>query len=124
MNSKKRKKTEKVVFCSIKSKLKTVAVNSDVTYRLNEVAVLAHDIFKRGSLFLRAYCLWAKCFPPITVSTVRQCLNCVCSKYNRGARPKDNLLGEDMRTFWRVHFSRAYPDLIDGKALSMLKPYL
>ncbi len=39
MISKKRKKT------SIKNKLKTVAVSSDVTYRLKEVAVLEHDIF-------------------------------------------------------------------------------
>ena len=122
----KRRKKEGITytFCTIKCKLRAVTKSSAVTDRLNEVAILAHDIFKRASLFLRAYCLQATSFPPMTMSTIRHCINCVCSRESSGRRPKDDSLGEDMRTFWKLHFGRIYPDVLDGKGLSVLKQLL
>ena len=94
----KRRKKEGITytFCTIKCKLRAVTKSSAVTDRLNEVAILAHDIFKRASLFLRAYCLQATSFPPMTMSTIRHCINCVCSRESSGRRPKDDSLGEDI----------------------------
>ena len=58
------------------------------------------------------------------MGAVRHCINCVCSRDNKGPRPKDDSLGASTRTFWNKHFSRAYPDLLDGKGLSVLKELL
>lgn len=94
---------------------------------LNEVATLAHDIiYKRASLFIRANCLWADSFPPVmAVSTLKNCINCVCSKSARGKKPKvDDSLGDKMRTFWRLHFCKVYPSLLEGEGLSTLKQLL
>lgn len=48
---------ESPVFCTIKSKLKMVTLTDRICYKLSEVALLAHEIFKRGLFFLRLYCL-------------------------------------------------------------------
>lgn len=124
--TKRRKRKDEITytFWTIKSKLRAVTTSSAVTDRLNEVAIVAHDVYKRASLFLRAYCLRAASFPPMTLSTVRHCINRVCSRDSRGKRPNDDSLGEDMRTFWKLHFSRVYPELLEGKGLSVLKQLL
>ena len=45
-------------------------------------------------MFLRAYCLQADTFPEITLSLVKQCMNCVSIKDARGNKPKGNELGD------------------------------
>lgn len=117
----KRKKTPEITysFFTVKSKLRGVVTSSGVTDKMNRVVILAHDIFKRATLFLRAYCLHTE--PPVTLSTIRHCM---CSRDSRGRRPMDDILEEDMHVFWKLHFSNAYPDLLEGKGLSGIKQLL
>ena len=70
---------EKLTFYSIKCKLKSIASPKAVE-ELQRVALVAHEIFKRTSLLLKAYCLQAKPFPEFTLSLVRHCLNCVSTR--------------------------------------------
>ena len=114
---------EKQTFFTIKCKLKSIA-SPKVCAELERTTVIAHDIFKRASLFLRAYCLGENPFPSITVSTIRHCINCVCTRDKRGPKPKDDSLGASMRLFWNQNFSRAYPDVLDGKGIRVLKQHL
>lgn len=112
-------------FCTVKCKLNSITISPAVKRRLNEVATLAHDIYKRASLFFRAYCLWASSFPPVTLSALKNSINCMCTKSGRGVKPKiDVSFKDDMSTFWKLHFSKIYPDLLAGEGLSMLKQLL
>lgn len=74
------------------TRLKAI-VSPEVIAELERAVLLAHDIFKRTSLLLKAYCLQADPFPKVNFSLVRHCMNCVCT---RNARPKGELLGEDV----------------------------
>jgi len=120
---KRRKRTcEKLqnnVFCTVKSKLSTVVRNVDVQNKVKEVALLAHEAFKRGLFFLRLFCLSTEVIPEMNVSTMRQCLRQVCSRDKRGAKLKDTLLTETMATFWKGTFCSIYSDLLDCTGISV-----
>lgn len=48
----------------------------------------------------------------------------MCTKDNRGARPKDGALGEKLQTFWKKTFCKIHPDKIDLTGKSRLKAIL
>lgn len=125
LGKRQRKKNAELQFCSVKSKLNSPTISPAVKHRLNEVATLAHDIYKRASVFFRAYCLWAASFAPVTLSVIKNSINCVCTKSVGGKKLKiDDSLKGDMSTFWKLHFSKIYPDLLAGEGLSTLKQLL
>jgi hypothetical protein len=55
---------------------------------------------------------------------MRQCIAQVCSKENRGVKLKDSELSEKVVHFWKCTFCKIYPDLLDGRGLSVLKQLL
>ena len=123
MGKRKLSPEDNLTFCSIKCKLKSVAFPK-VVPRLEEVAIVAHDIFKRTSLLLKAYCLQASPFPEFNISLIRHCMNCVCTRDARGRKPIGDILGEDITKFWNEKFSIAYPQTLEGRGLSVLKQLL
>ena len=92
--------------CSYVNFFKIMTLNDKVCHKLADVALLAHEAFKRWLFFLRLYCLYTRDIPEINVSTMQQCLNQVCSKDNRGLESKDGELTERMAAFWKVSFCR------------------
>ena len=114
---------EDPTFCFIKCKLKSIAFPKAVS-ELERIAIVAHDIFKRTSLLLKAYCLQANPFPEFTLSLVRHCMNSVCKRDTSGRKPNGDTLGEDISRFWKEKFSIAYPERLEGKGLSVLKQLL
>ena len=62
--------------------------------------------------------------PEISVATMKQCINQVCSKDARGARNKDEGLGKRMTKFWKETFSKYHPNLLHGKGISHVKQLL
>ncbi len=69
-----------LIFYTIKSKLRTVIHSPEVLCKLGDVVLLAHEAFKRAMFFLRLFCLSTGLVPEMSVSTMRQCLNMVCSQ--------------------------------------------
>ena len=56
----------------------------------------------------------------MSISTIRHYLNQVCMRGTRGARPKGEELGEEMRHFWKQKFPSFYPDKVSMQRMSML----
>ena len=108
---------ENKTFYSIKCKLKFIASPKAVA-ELERIALVAHKIFKRTSLLLKAYCLNA---PDFTLSLVRHCMSFVSTRDASGRKPKRDLLGDDISRFWKEKLSRAYPERLEGRGLSVLK---
>ena len=55
---------------------------------------------------------------------MKQCLNQVCTKDNRGVKLKDSALEEKFRTFWNERFCNIHKDRIDLTGKSRLKAVL
>ena len=70
---------------------------------------LATMAYERAPFFFRLYCLSLpedEDIPEVSESTMKQCLNQVCSKDDRGAKLKDEVLQVKLRTFWNERFTR------------------
>jgi len=86
----------------VKCKLTSIVANRETTKKLRRTAELAHEIYKRASLFLRHFCLSRGSIPEANASLFRHCINSVCMRDHRGSRPKGEELGEEMEAFWEM----------------------
>jgi len=85
------KHTEKLQFCTFKSKLWTVTRNKRICKRFEDCVLIAHSAFQRASSFFRLYCLSLSNdeeFPDITESTMKACFNQVCTRTPEEPRQK------------------------------------
>lgn len=120
--TRKRLLEEHLEFCTVKCKLNSLKVSSGVLKLLKERVVLAHELFKRTTLFLRSFCLDRRLVPEVNLSFVKLCMNRVSLKYSRGKRVKDEGgLGMEMDAFLKNRFSAAYPRPIDARGSSYLR---
>jgi len=121
------KLTEKLQFCTFKSKLWTVTRNKRICKMFENCVLIAHSAFQRASSFFRLYCLSLSSneeFPDITESTMKACFNQVCKKNPSGAKTKDRVLEEKLGVFWKETFSKIHPDKIDMRGMSRTKAIL
>ena len=107
--------SKKLEFSTAKCKLRPMVKNEHVFKEINDQVLLANDVYTRASLFLRLYCLKVDEVPNITVSTMRQCINCV-SLYVTGPKCKD----AELKAKFRVDvFSKIYPEKLDMRSKSL-----
>lgn len=120
-------RNSRIEYYTIKSKLRSVVKEEAICKTFEEYALLAHRAMERAFAFFRLYCLSLpeeEELPDISESTMKQCLNQVCTKNNRGAKLKDGALEEKLRTFWKDRFCKIHPDKSDLTGKSRLKAIL
>lgn len=88
--------------------------------RLKDEVVLCHEVFKRTCFFLRLFCLSADEVPRVDLSLVKDCINIVSTRDPRGAKTKDNGMGEKLNSFWEDSFSKIYPNLLDSRGRQLI----
>lgn len=121
--SRKSKGTEDLEFCTIKCKLSSILQDgkkSPLHQSLQKEVQRAHDLYKLGSFFFKAFCL-SEGVPQMCHSTAIACLQQVSTRSPRGVRCKATELVERMERFWTEKFQAVYPDRVDTVGRSRIK---